>query len=128
MTSETLERFYAEIHKVVGGLLYARNFYIAMLSADGSMLEFPYSVDERDAVRRPRRVTKGLTEYVLSIGKALLAESRRRTSCCRRTPGWSSGSANAPASSPRRTRNWWSRWASACAPNASLPTRRATMD
>ena len=77
MTSETLERFYAEIHKVVGGLLYARNFYIAMLSADGSMLEFPYSVDERDAVRRPRKVTKGLTEFVLGSGKALLADRPR---------------------------------------------------
>ena len=77
MTSETLERFYAEIHKVVGGLLYARNFYIAMLSADGSMLEFPYSVDERDAVRRPRKVAKGLTEYVLRNGKALLADRPR---------------------------------------------------
>lgn len=77
MTSETLERFYAEIHKVVGGLLYARNFYIAMLSADRSMLEFPYSVDERDAVRRPRKVAKGLTEYVLGSGKALLADRPR---------------------------------------------------
>ncbi|HUG73389.1 MAG TPA: GAF domain-containing protein, partial [Steroidobacteraceae bacterium] len=77
MTSETLERFYAEIHKVVGGLLYARNFYIAMLSADASMLEFSYSVDERDATRRPRKVGKGLTEYVLRTGKPLLADRRR---------------------------------------------------
>jgi len=77
MTSETMERFYAEIHKVVGGLLYARNFYIAMLSVDGSMLEFPYSVDERDAVRRPRKVAKGLTEYVLNTGKPLLADRPR---------------------------------------------------
>ena len=77
MTSESLERFYAEIHKVVGGLLYARNFYIAMLSADGSMLEFPYSVDERDAVRRSRKAAKGMTEYVLLSGKALLADRAR---------------------------------------------------
>ena len=79
MTSETLERFYAEIHKVVGGLLYARNFYIAMLSADATMLEFAYSVDERDMVRRPRRVASGLTEYVLRSGKPLLADRRRIT-------------------------------------------------
>ncbi len=77
MTSETLERFYAEIHKVVGGLLYARNFYIAMLSADASMLEFAYSVDERDAVRKPRKVANGLTEYVLRSGKPLLADRAR---------------------------------------------------
>ena len=77
MTSETLERFYAEIHKVVGGLLYARNFYIAMLSIDGSMLEFPYSVDDRDQMRKPRRVANGLTEYVLRMGKPLLADRTR---------------------------------------------------
>ena len=77
MTSETLERFYSEIHKVVRRLLNARNFYIAMLSADGSMLEFAYSVDERDAVRKARRVANGLTEYVLRSGKPLLADRSR---------------------------------------------------
>ena len=77
MTSETLERFYAEIHKVVGGLLYARNFYIGMLTIDGSMLEFPYSVDDRDPKRKPRRVANGLTEYVLRTGKPLLADRVR---------------------------------------------------
>ncbi|MEO5962958.1 MAG: diguanylate cyclase, partial [Thermomonas sp.] len=74
MTSHSLERFYAEIHKVVGGLLYARNFYIAMLSADATMLEFAYSVDERDMERKPRRVASGLTEYVLRTGKPLLVD------------------------------------------------------
>lgn len=77
MTSESLERFYAEIHKVVGGLLYARNFYIAMLSADSTMLEFAYSVDERDMVRKPRRIASGLTEYVLRTGKPLLVDRER---------------------------------------------------
>ena len=77
MASATLEQFYAEIHRVVGGLLYARNFYIAMRSDDGSMLEFPYSVDEHDAVRRPRRVANGLTEYVLRSGTPLLADRAR---------------------------------------------------
>ena len=77
MTSETLERFYSETHKVVSGLLYARNFYIAMLSADASMLEFAYSVDERDPARRPRKVANGLTEYVLRSGKPLLVDRTR---------------------------------------------------
>ncbi|MDI1253753.1 EAL domain-containing protein [Thermomonas sp.] len=77
MISDSLEHFYAEIHKVVGGLLYARNFYIAMLSADATMLEFAYSVDERDIVRKPRKIASSLTEYVLSTGKPLLADRRR---------------------------------------------------
>ncbi len=77
MTSETLERFYAEVHKVVVGLLYARNCYIAMLSPDRTMLEFAYSADERDAVRKPRKVGNGLTEFVLRSGKPLLVDRAR---------------------------------------------------
>lgn len=77
MTSDSLESFYGEIHKVVGGLLYARNFYVAMVSADATMLEFSYSVDERDAERKPRKIANGLTEYVLRSGTPLLADRER---------------------------------------------------
>jgi diguanylate cyclase (GGDEF)-like protein len=77
ITSETLERFYAEVHDVVGELLYARNFYIALLSEDGERLEFPYSIDERDPVRASRTLGKGMTEYVLGSGQALLADRPR---------------------------------------------------
>lgn len=70
----SIERFYADVHAVVGELLYARNFYIAMVSADGTRLEFPYSVDERDAVRDPRRMARGLSEYVINTGRPLLAD------------------------------------------------------
>ncbi|MGY0798109.1 putative bifunctional diguanylate cyclase/phosphodiesterase [Lysobacter sp. A286] len=77
ITSETLERFYAQVHDVVGELLYARNFYIALLSKEGDRLEFPYSVDERDIVRANRRLDQGMTEYVISTGSALLADRKR---------------------------------------------------
>ncbi|RPD88852.1 EAL domain-containing protein [Luteimonas sp. 100069] len=69
----SIERFYADVHGIVGELLYAANFYIAMLSPDGQRLEFPYSVDERDAPRRPRARANGLTEYVIESGAPLLA-------------------------------------------------------
>ena len=74
MTSETLEQFYARVHEVVGELLYARNFYIALVSEDGEWLEFPYSIDERDPRRETRRLSAGLTEYVLRNGLPLLAD------------------------------------------------------
>lgn len=77
MTSDSLGGFYAEAHDIVSELLYARNFYIATLSDDGSMLEFPYSVDERDPARKARKLAGGLTEYVLQTGKALLADRDR---------------------------------------------------
>ncbi len=73
-SSDSLDEFYAAVHRAVGGLLYARNFYIALLSDDGTQLVFPYSVDERDLKREPRALGNGLTEYVLHTRNALLAD------------------------------------------------------
>ena len=74
-SSSGLEAFYRSVHEVIGGLLYARNFYIALISRDQKHLEFPYSVDEFDPKRATRQRGHGLTEYVLRTGKALLADS-----------------------------------------------------
>ncbi len=70
----SLERFYADVHEVVSGLVYAENFYIAMLAGDGERIDFPYSVDERDPVRSTRRMINGLTEFVIASGEPLLAD------------------------------------------------------
>lgn len=77
ITSETLEKFYASTHDVVGELLYARNFYIAIVDDDGETLHFPYTVDERDMRRDSRPLGPGLTEYVINHGEALLADSNQ---------------------------------------------------
>ncbi len=77
VTAGSLERFYADVHALVGELLYARNFYIALLTPDGLHIEFPYSVDERDTTRTTRLVGSGLTEYVITHGQALLADRAR---------------------------------------------------
>ncbi|MDN5923976.1 MAG: diguanylate cyclase, partial [Xanthomonadales bacterium] len=74
-TTDSLEAFYASVHEIVSGLLYARNFFIALLSDDGRELHFPYSADEFDVERNQRLRGKGLTEYVLEHGTALLADS-----------------------------------------------------
>lgn len=72
-TTESLDNFYVAIHRVISGLLYARNFYIALVDPDGEHLNFPYSVDEMEPTREPRRRALGATEYVLRHGKPLLA-------------------------------------------------------
>lgn len=77
VTAGSLERFYADVHGVVGELLFARNFYIALLTPEGDQIAFPYSVDERDAARTTRKLGKGLTEYVILHGKPLLADRAR---------------------------------------------------
>jgi len=59
------EEFYRGVHSIVGELINAQNFYIALLSEDGTTLEFPYSVDSRETSRPTRLVGRGLTEYVL---------------------------------------------------------------
>ncbi|PZO09813.1 MAG: bifunctional diguanylate cyclase/phosphodiesterase [Lysobacteraceae bacterium] len=72
--SESIEVFYAEVHGIVSALLDARNFFIALLTQDGTRLDFPYSVDERDQKRPRRLLAKGLTEFVLTSGQPLLAD------------------------------------------------------
>ena len=72
-TSDSVEKFYAAVHQVISGLLYARNFYIALVDEESDSLTFPYSIDEVDAIRPPRVHGRGATEYVLRHGKALLA-------------------------------------------------------
>ena len=72
ISAPSLDDFYREVHGIVGELLYARNFYIAMISEDGERLEFPYSIDERDGRRQSRPLGFGLTEYVLTRRQTLL--------------------------------------------------------
>ncbi len=69
-----LEHFYADLHSIIGELLYARNFYVALLSADGDYVEFPYAADEIETKTLTRRKrARGLSEYVIDTGKPLLA-------------------------------------------------------
>ena len=74
VSSESLEQYYAKVHAAVDDLIYARNFYIAMLNPAQDGIEFVYSVDEMDDQRPPRQLSNGLTEYVIRTRQALLAD------------------------------------------------------
>ena len=67
-----LTTLFAELHRLIGGLMPANNFYVALLNADGSQLSFPFFVDETTQAPPARRPGYGLTEYVLHTGKPLL--------------------------------------------------------
>ena len=67
-----LEHFYSSIHGIVGELMYARNFYIALYDPETQLLSFPYFVDEEDPTPSPKKPGRGLTEYVLRTGEPLL--------------------------------------------------------
>ncbi len=62
-----------QIHRAVGRLLPAENFYIALYDEERGLLSFPYFVDEVDQPPPPRPLGRGLTEYVLRTGRPLLA-------------------------------------------------------
>jgi diguanylate cyclase (GGDEF)-like protein len=67
--------FYQRVHAVVGTLLNAENFFIALLSADHSRLDFPYYVDAGKRQMKTRVLGRGLSEYVLRSAKPLLVLS-----------------------------------------------------
>src|SRR3989442_3141962 len=71
-SAEDLQQFYAAIHAIVGELMYARNFYIALYDPLTQLLSFPYFVDEEDPTPAPKKLGCGLTEYVLRTGDPLL--------------------------------------------------------
>ena len=68
-----LQGFYASIHNIVGELMNARNFYIALYDPATELLTFPHFVDEHDPAPAPKRLGRGLTEYILRTGEPLLA-------------------------------------------------------
>ena len=74
-TADNLQALLRAIHEIVGDLMPAKNFYVSLYNADDDRLEFPYFVDEYDTARdvAPRKLRKGLTEYVLRTGQPLLA-------------------------------------------------------
>jgi PAS domain S-box-containing protein len=72
--AENLQDLFRSIHATIGGLMPARNFYIALVDAASGMISFPYFVDEFDDAPAPKPPGKGLTEYVLRTGRPLLAD------------------------------------------------------
>ena len=72
-TALSLQELFAALHRIVGELMPARNFYIALYDAETDTLSFPYFVDQYDDTPAPKQPGRGLTEYVLRTGRPLLA-------------------------------------------------------
>jgi PAS domain S-box-containing protein len=72
-SSRNLEELFHSIHQVISSLMPANNFYIALYDSLLDSLSFPYFVDEYDQTPAPKKLGKGLTEYVLRTGRPLLA-------------------------------------------------------
>ncbi|MBL9137692.1 MAG: GAF domain-containing protein [Verrucomicrobiales bacterium] len=74
--AEDLPRLYERIHQIIGTLMPAQNFYIALLNDESGEVIFPYHRDAIDPPPPPRKGRRGMTEYVLRTGRASLANLR----------------------------------------------------
>ncbi len=72
-TSKNLVTLVRSVHTIIGELMPANNFYLALYDSSTQMMSFPYFVDEFDSPPPPQALNKGLTSYVIRSGQTLLA-------------------------------------------------------
>jgi two-component system cell cycle sensor histidine kinase/response regulator CckA len=72
-SAHDLQQFFTAVHSIVDELMYARSFYIAIYDAATELLSFPYFVDEHDTAPSPKKLGRGLTDYLIRTGEPLLA-------------------------------------------------------
>ena len=61
----SLDDLFAAVHRIVGRLMEARNFYVALYDATTNLLSFPYFVDEVDERPDPFPADRGVTSHVV---------------------------------------------------------------
>ncbi len=71
--AQNQEALFRSIHAIVGELMPAKNFYIALYDASADLFTVPFVVDESGFPPPPYKSGKGLNAYVLRTGKPLLA-------------------------------------------------------
>lgn len=71
--AEDLLALFRHIHQIIGKLLPARNFFVALYDEKNDELSFPYFVDEHDEPPPPQKLDSGtLSAEVIRSGQALL--------------------------------------------------------
>ncbi len=69
---QNMDEFYAAMHRIVGELMYAENFFIALYDEQTGLITWPYYVDTVDVEPPPPTPLKnqhGATGWVLRHGK-----------------------------------------------------------
>ncbi len=92
-----MAEFYPAMHAIVGELMNAENFYIALYDEERQLLNYPYYVDSVDTSHLTRvsgsrsgpAMRRGITAYAICGGEPLLGRQRGVLRACRerRYPG-----------------------------------------
>lgn len=75
--ASSMDELFRSVHSIIGQVMPAQNFYIALYDEAGNLLSFPYYVDEVDgsASIPATQPGRGMTEYILRTGKPLLSDA-----------------------------------------------------
>jgi len=73
ITSEGMDALYRSIHSILGELIPAENFFIALIEPASAGISFPYYVDQFDEPPLGMTPQQGLTGYIIRTGRPLLA-------------------------------------------------------
>ncbi len=71
----SLDDLYRSVHRIIQTLMPATNILIARYDEKENLVSFPYFVDEKDPMPKPRKSSRGLTDYVLRTGRTLLSDA-----------------------------------------------------
>jgi PAS domain S-box-containing protein len=74
-TTSEMAMLYKRLHEIIQSLIPATNFYLALFNEKTNIISFPYFIDENEQTPPAHKFGKGLIEYVIKNGKALLADS-----------------------------------------------------
>src|SRR5919198_6429724 len=84
--AQDMQEFYSAVHGVVGDLMSAKNFYIALYDEERQLINFPYWADELDddwpeaseRIEFSHQQARGVTGYVLRTGEPQLHTYERQ--------------------------------------------------
>jgi diguanylate cyclase (GGDEF)-like protein/PAS domain S-box-containing protein len=72
ITNEGIDALYRSIHNILGELIPAENFFIALIDPGSGEISFPYYVDQFDEPPVGMTPQQGLTGYVIRTGVPLM--------------------------------------------------------
>ncbi len=75
LLSTSLNGLFAAVHQLVKRILPARNFFVSLLDGVNSQIVRPYCVDELDFIPAQRPLGRGITEYIMRMGRAIHIKS-----------------------------------------------------
>ncbi|MGB8214487.1 MAG: diguanylate cyclase [Anaerolineales bacterium] len=73
ITSEGTDALYSSIHSILGELIPAENFFIALVDPATGLVSFPYYIDQFDQPPLSPVPAQGLTGYIIRTERSLLA-------------------------------------------------------